>query len=147
MHFQTTSTYWYPYDPTGRSVCFLDANDTEQNPKCGHQFTYSQKKQDISCPFDFCLCLGAHRFPIEISIRSGELISSTLGVITHGPSYTTKYESGCLLNSFALIKGPSMFGFGHGGDQLASVAALGLKPFSVGPMKLYFEGWSLFRSA
>ncbi len=62
-------------------------------------------------------------------------------------SYTTKYESGCLLNSFELIRGPSIFGLGLGGDQLASDTAFGLNPFSVGPTKEYFEGWSYIRSA
>ena len=58
----------------------------------------------------------------------------------HNIIYTTKYESGCLLNSLELISGPSIFGFGLGGDQLAWETAFGLKPFSVGPTKEYFEG-------
>ena len=58
-----------------------------------------------------------------------------------GP-YTTKYESGWRLNSFELIKGPSGLAFALVGDQLAWVAALGLKPFSVGPTKEYLDGWS-----
>ena len=40
--------------------------------------------------------------------------------------HTTKYESGCLLNSLELINGPSILGFGLGGDQLACVTAFGL---------------------
>ena len=59
-----------------------------------------------------------------------------------------RYESGCLLNSLALIKGPSCFGLAGLGDQLACDTALGLKPFSVGPVKedrvggLYRKGGS-----
>lgn len=48
-------------------------------------------------------------------------------------------ESGCLLK---LTNGPSGFGFDAGGDQLAWVAALGLKPLSVGPLNEYREGGS-----
>jgi hypothetical protein len=58
-------------------------------------------------------------------------------------THTTKYESGCLLNSFELIKGPSDFGRGlGGGDHDACDAAFGLNAFSVGPVKEYFEGRS-----
>ena len=53
-----------------------------------------------------------------------------------------KYESGCLLNSFALINGPSGFGLSGRGVQLACVAALGLKDGSVGETKEYREGCS-----
>jgi len=38
------------------------------------------------------------------------------------------------------MRGPSFLGFGTGGVQLATVAAFGLKPFSVGPLKEYLEG-------
>ena len=40
------------------------------------------------------------------------------------------------------MRGPSRFGFGCVGVQLAIVAALGLKFVSVGPLNVYFEGWS-----
>jgi hypothetical protein len=46
-------------------------------------------------------------------------------------------ESGCLLNS---MSGPSRFGLGCLGVQLAIVAALGLKPVSAGPLNEYLEG-------
>ena len=59
-----------------------------------------------------------------------------------GRTHTIKYESGCRLNSLVLIKGPSCLGLGLGGDQLACDAPLGLKPFSVGPVKEYREGGS-----
>jgi len=58
------------------------------------------------------------------------------------PYGTTKYESGCLLNSFDLINGPSGVGRALGGDQLPCVAAFGLNPLSEGPTKEYLEGWS-----
>lgn len=50
------------------------------------------------------------------------------------------------MNSFALIKGPSGTGRALESDQLASVAALGLKPLSEGPTKEYFDGWSTNQS-
>lgn len=53
-----------------------------------------------------------------------------------------RYESGCLLNSLASINGPSCFGLALGGVQLACVAALGLKPLSVGPVKENLAGLS-----
>ena len=40
------------------------------------------------------------------------------------------------------MSGPSSLGFGCLGVQLAIVAALGLKPVSVGALNVYFEGWS-----
>jgi hypothetical protein len=40
------------------------------------------------------------------------------------------------------MSGPSRFGFGCVGVQLAMVAALGLKFVSVGLLNVYFEGWS-----
>ena len=55
-------------------------------------------------------------------------------------TYATKYESGCRLKSLELIKRPSGFDLGVGRDRLACDMALGLKPRSVGPEKLYLEG-------
>lgn len=40
------------------------------------------------------------------------------------------------------ISGPLRLSFGCAGVQLATVAALGLKPLSVGPLNEYREGWS-----
>lgn len=40
------------------------------------------------------------------------------------------------------MSGPLGFGFGCVGVQLAIVAALGLKSVLVGPLNVYFEGWS-----
>lgn len=58
-------------------------------------------------------------------------------------THTTKYESGCLLNSFESIKGPSDFGRGlGGGDHDACDAAFGLNAFSVGPAKEELDGRS-----
>lgn len=57
-------------------------------------------------------------------------------------TYTTKYESGCLLNSLEWIKGPSCFGLCSAGAQLASDAALALKLLSIGLEKAYLDGWS-----
>lgn len=59
-----------------------------------------------------------------------------------GKTYTTRYESGCRLNSLELIKGPFGFDTGVGRDRLACDMALGLKPCSVGPEKECFDGWS-----
>lgn len=53
-----------------------------------------------------------------------------------------KYESGCLLNSFVSTRGPSCLGLGLGVNKLACDAALGLKPFSAGPVNEYREGGS-----
>ena len=64
-----------------------------------------------------------------------QLASFLVKILVDKPSYTIKYESGCLLNSFALINGPSGFGFSGRGVQLACVAALGLKDGSVGETK------------
>lgn len=60
-------------------------------------------------------------------------------------TYTTKYESGCLLRSFEWIKGPSCFGLCTAGAQLACEAALGLKLLSVGLVKVYLDGWSYMK--
>jgi hypothetical protein len=57
-------------------------------------------------------------------------------------SYTMKYESGCLFSSFALINGPWGLDFSGVGLMLACDIAFGLKPRSVGPLNVYFEGWS-----
>jgi len=60
-------------------------------------------------------------------------------------TYTTKYESGCLLNSSEWIKGPSCFGLCSAGAQLASDAALGLKLLSIGLAKAYLDGRSYMK--
>ena len=97
----------------------------------------------MSSPLDFRLRSRAHGFVIEVSIGTKGYVSEFPVLRALVASYTTKYESGCLLNSFELMRGPSTFGLGLGGDQLACDAAFGLNPLSVGPTKLYFEGWSL----
>lgn len=43
------------------------------------------------------------------------------------------------------MRGPSIFGLGSERLQLASDAALGLKPFSLGPTNEYLEGWSYMK--
>ena len=59
----------------------------------------------------------------------------------YSDTHTTKYESGCLLNSFESIKGPSKFGRGFGEeDHDACDAAFGLNAFSVGLVNEYFDG-------
>ena len=58
------------------------------------------------------------------------------------PTYTIRYESGCLLNSLDCISGPSIFGRGAEEVQLACVAARGLNPFSLGAENVYFDGGS-----
>lgn len=55
-------------------------------------------------------------------------------------TYTTKYESGCLLNSLALIKVPSCLGLSTGKAKLACDAAFGLKLLSVGWAKVNLDG-------
>ena len=57
-------------------------------------------------------------------------------------TYTIRYESGCLLNSFASINGPPCLGLTFGGAQLACVAALGLNPLSLGAVKENLAGLS-----
>lgn len=87
------------------------------------------------------LVLGLMGFQLRLPYG---LLASQHWMRTSGQmqTYTTKYESGCLLNSLASIKGPSCFGLGLGGDQLACDDARGLKPRSVGPENEYLEGLS-----
>lgn len=72
-----------------------------------------------------------------------DFVLGLIGFQSSCPYGTTKYESGCLLNSLDWINGASDIGRALGDDQLASVAALGLNPFSPGPAKEYLEGWSI----
>ena len=78
---------------------------------------------------------------MQKSNYAGHQNDASFGMLAR-ETYATKYESGCRLNSLELIRRPSGFDLGVGRERLACDMALGLKPRSVGPEKVYLVGES-----
>lgn len=117
----------------------ITQNNMPSAPKSAH-------RRSNSCPHLVFLTLDFVRGLIGFQSRLPYGLCRTSVYISQEGhtecTHTMKYESGCLLNSLVSIRGPSWLGLGLGGNRLACDAALGLKPFSVGPVKEYREGGS-----
>src|SRR6266516_2945717 len=124
-------------DPTHRVRRFVDCNNTEQRPQGSKKLVQSQEELQSSGSLDLGLRVGTHWDGIDVAIRHHRILRVVSRVFQCLPALLA--ESGCLLKS---TSGPLCLGFGCAGVQLATVAALGLKALSVGPLNECREGWS-----
>ena len=134
--------YCDSYDPANGARGPLDTYHTKQHTHCAQQGAYAQEQCYPSHPLHCDFRPRTHGLPIKVSIWAARGISISWIKSVERITYTTRYESGCLLNSFEARSGPSCFGLSTGGARLACETAFGLKPLSSGLTKVYFEGWS-----